>query len=502
VFIDLVCYRRHGHNEVDEPTFTQPLMYEQIERHPSVAKIYADKLIREGAIEPSEPARIEAEVRQRLDQALATARELKPKQRILALGGLWEGLSRAGDDWSARTAISADLIREVTDAACRLPPDFALHPKLRRLFESRAAMAAGKEPVDWSCAEMWAIGSLLSEGTAVRLTGQDTERGTFSHRHAVLHDARRGTQYVPLAHLSQKQGQFTIVNTMLSELAVLGFEYGYSSADPHTLVMWEAQFGDFANGAQAIIDQFIAAGESKWQRMSGIVLLLPHGYEGQGPEHSSARLERFLDLCGENNLQICYPTHPSQYFHVLRRQMHRSFRKPLVLMMPKSLLRDDRSASRLDEFTTGGFRAIIDDPAAPDRDQVRRLVLCSGRVFYALQAARDEREQSDIAIVRLEQLYPFPKAELQAVVARYRQAEEVFWVQEEPLNMGAWSFVLPRLMELLPDTCVLVHQGRNDAASPATGSFRLHQVEEQSLVSRALEPTGRKSGKPAATVKS
>jgi 2-oxoglutarate dehydrogenase E1 component len=499
VFIDLVCYRRHGHNEVDEPTFTQPLMYQQIAKKPSVAKIYSERLIAEGKIGASEPEKIEQHIRQRLDESLQMARELKPKQRITAFGGLWEGLERAGADWSARTAVSADTLRGLTDALTRLPADFHLHRKLKRFFEARAAMAAGQSPIDWSCAEAWAIGSLLMEGTAVRLTGQDVERGTFSHRHAVLHDVHDGATYVPLAHLAEKQGCFTIVNTMLSELAVLGFEYGYSSADPHALVMWEAQFGDFANGAQPIIDQFIASGESKWQRMSGIVLVLPHGYEGQGPEHSSARLERFLQLCAEDNLQVCYPTHPAQYFHVLRRQMHRKFRKPLIIMSPKSLLRDERSASRLDDFTSGEFRLVIDDPAQPDRDRVRRLILCTGHLYYALQSARDEKSPPDIALVRVEQLYPFPRTELQSIIARYRRATEIYWVQEEPQNMGAWSFIAPRLLEIVPDRCVLTYQGRRESASPATGSFRLHQFEERDLISRALARVEKSQPAPSAT---
>jgi 2-oxoglutarate dehydrogenase E1 component len=498
VFIDLVCFRRHGHNETDDPTFTQPLMYQQIAKKPSVVKIYSDRLVAEHQIDSTEPERIEKEARQRLDKALETARELKPKQRITAFGGLWEGLGRAGSDWTAKTSVPAETLRRLTDAMTRLPPDFHLHSKLKRFFESRAAMAGGKSPVDWSCAESWAIGSLLREGKGVRLTGQDVERGTFSHRHAVLHDAKTGATYVPLAHLSEDQASFAVINTMLSELAVLGFEYGYSSADPHTLVMWEAQFGDFANGAQTIIDQFVASGESKWQRMSGMVLLLPHGYEGQGPEHSSARLERFLQLCAEDNLQVCYPTHPAQYFHVLRRQMQRTFRKPLILMTPKSLLRDERSASRLDDFTSGEFRLIIDDPAKPDRDSIRRLVLCTGHVFYALQHAREEQAATDIALVRIEQLYPFPKADLQAIIARYRRATELYWVQEEPRNMGAWSFMEPQLLELLPDACVLNYQGREESASPATGSFRLHQIEEQAFISRALQRADEPARSPAA----
>ncbi|HJS06153.1 MAG TPA: 2-oxoglutarate dehydrogenase E1 component, partial [Pirellulales bacterium] len=486
VLIDLWCYRRHGHNEADDPTFTQPVMYREIDQHPPVAQIYAEQLVREKQIEGGEVERIKAEVRQRLDQALGLAHGFKPRQRISALGGLWAGLGWAGSDWSARTAVDSDVLRRVTETAARVPAGFHLHRKLNRLLEARAAMAAGTRPVDWSCAELWAIGSLLLEGIGVRLTGQDVERGTFSHRHAVLHDFEHGTRHVPLEHLAEEQGRFTTVNTMLSELAVLGFEYGFSSADPHTLVLWEAQFGDFANGAQPIIDQFIASAEAKWQRMSGIVLLLPHGYEGQGPEHSSARLERFLQLCAQNNLQVCNPTHPAQYFHALRRQMHRSFRKPLVLLTPKSLLRDERSASELTDFTEGSFRPVIDDPAAPDRNRVWRLVLCSGRVFYALQAARKQPKTDGTALVRVEQLYPLPREELQAVLARYRRADEVVWAQEEPRNMGAWSFIEPRLRELLPENGVLSYQGRAEAASPATGSLGLHEVEERALVEKAL----------------
>lgn len=495
VMIDLWCYRRHGHNETDDPTFTQPLMYREIAEHPRVAETYAEQLQHERKIPPEEPEKMRTEVRSRLDEALERAKELRPRQRIFSLGGWWEGFSRAGADWSATTAVPAELLRRVTEGAARLPAEFALHHKLRRHLESRGAMARGEKPVDWGCAETWAIGSLLLEGTAVRLTGQDTERGTFSHRHAVLHDEQRGTPYVPLQHLTEEQGTFTVINTMLSELGVLGFEYGFSSADPRTLVIWEAQFGDFANGAQPVIDQFIASAESKWQRMSGIVLLLPHSYEGQGPEHSSARLERFLQLCAENNLQICYPTRSAQYFHLLRRQIHRDFRKPLVLLSPKSLLRDERSASELKEFTEGSFRLVIDDPAEPDRDRVRRLVLCTGRVHFALEAVRTERSLEDVALVRIEQLYPFPRQELQSLLARYRRIDEVCWVQEEPRNMGSWSFIEPRLRDILQGACVLACQSRPEASSPATGSFRLHQVEERSLVERAL---GLATPRPAA----
>jgi 2-oxoglutarate dehydrogenase E1 component len=490
VMIDLWCYRRHGHNETDDPTFTQPLMYHEIERQRPVAELYAEQLDRAGMIDSGEREQIVAQIRQQLEESLGLARELRPRQRISSLGGLWQGLTRAGSDWSAATALEPSVLHDVTESFTRLPQNFMLNPKLKRLLEARTAMAAGKRPVDWGCAEMWAIGSLLLEGTPVRLTGQDVERGTFSHRHSVLHDAERGTRFVPLEQLSDTQAPFAVVNTMLSELGVLGFEYGFSSADPHTLVMWEAQFGDFANGAQPIIDQFISCAESKWQRMSGIVLLLPQGYEGQGPEHSSARLERFLQLCAQDNMQVCNPTHPAQYFHLLRRQMHRRFRKPLIVTTPKSLLRDERSTSRLDDFTKGAFKLVLDDPKAPDRDKVRRLLLCSGRVYFTLDAAREVRDTAHLAIVRVEQLHPFPRQELQAVLSRYRRVQEVVWVQEEPRNMGAWSYMVPRLRELLPKMCELTYQGRDAAASPATGSFRLHQAEERVFVERALEVVG------------
>ncbi|HEX5103178.1 MAG TPA: 2-oxoglutarate dehydrogenase E1 component [Pirellulaceae bacterium] len=486
VMIDLVCYRRHGHNEADEPAFTQPVMYREIDKHPPVAELYAEQLARRDRIDPDVPEQMSRQSRERLEEALRVAREFKPKQRVFTLGGLWEGLSRAGDDWSAETAVAADVLATITQRMTQMPQGFQLHRKLRRSQEARAAMARGEKPIDWSCAEAWAIGSLLLEGTPVRLTGEDTERGTFSHRHAVLHDERTGEPYVPLQHLAEDQAAFTVINTMLSELGVLGFEYGYSSADPWTLVIWEAQFGDFSNGAQPIIDQFIASAEAKWQRMSGIVLLLPHAYEGQGPEHSSARLERFLQLCAEDNLQVCYPTRSAQYFHLLRRQMRRNFRKPLIVMSPKSLLRDERAASALAEFSDGTFKPVIDDRAHPDREQARRLLLCSGRIYFTLEAARREHSLNDVALARVEQLYPLPRTELKTLIAHYPNLEEIAWVQEEPRNMGAWTFIEPQLRDLLPEGCELVGHSRPAAASPATGSFRTHQAEELALVERAL----------------
>ena len=498
VMIDLWCYRRRGHNESDDPTYTQPRMYQQIAEHPTVVQRYTQQLLEEGKLQPDEAESAASVVRQRLKEAQELAKQRHPHQKIQSLGGLWKGLQRAGRDWSAQTAIEQPVMARVTDRYLHPPERFAMHSKLQRQFKQREEMTKGEKPVDWGCAEMWAIGSLLLEGTPVRLVGQDSERGTFSHRHAVLHDVETGERYIPLERLAKDQAQFTIINTMLSELAVLGFEYGFSSADPHTLVIWEAQFGDFVNGAQPIIDQFIVSAESKWQRMSGLVLLLPHGYEGQGPEHSSARLERFLQLCGDENIQVCYPTQSAQYFHLLRRQMRRNFRKPLVVMAPKSLLREPRAGSSLADFTEGSFRLVIDDPQQPDSRLIRRLLLCSGRVFFPLQHARGEREIDSVAIARVEQLYPFPAEEISALLRRYRGIEELCWVQEEPKNMGAWSYIEPRLRSLLPEGVVLKYAGREEAASPATGLHHLHEMEEETLLSEALGKKEAKEDVPVA----
>jgi 2-oxoglutarate dehydrogenase E1 component len=487
VMIDLWCYRRHGHNETDDPTFTQPLMYQEIAAHPAVVELYTPRLVEAGEIAAEAVEQTRQEVRQRLDAAREVARQLRPRQRISTLSGVWTGLTRAGSDWSANTAVEAETLRHVGEQAVRAPNGFAVHPKLTRVLAAWLDMVQGKRPIDWGCAEMLAFGSLLLEAIPVRLTGQDSERGTFSQRHAVWYDVKAGERYVPLAHLAESQAPFIIVNTILSELAVLGFEYGISSADPRHLVLWEAQFGDFANTAQPIIDQFIASAESKWQRMSGLVLLLPHGYEGQGPEHSSARLERFLQLCAEENVQVCCPTMPAQYFHVLRRQMHRPFRKPLIVMTPKSLLRHARCTSPLEDFTAGGFRLVLDDPVRAAAERVQRVVLCSGKIYFDLLKGREERGVDDIALVRVEQLYPFPQAELQTVLARYRQAEDVMWVQEEPRNMGAWNFIEPRLQQILPGDRVLTYGGRPEASSPATGSHRSHTREQEELIKQALE---------------
>jgi 2-oxoglutarate dehydrogenase E1 component len=486
VIIDLVCYRRHGHNEADDPTFTQPVMYKEVEAHSTVRQLYAQRLESEGVIAAAEAVKMVAEWREIFDDALNYARDFMPRQQVFALGGVWKGIQWAGDDWSAHTAVPMDVLQRVMQGVRALPPGFAVHPKVHRLLEQRAEMLQPDGKVDWGCAEMLAFGSLVLEGTKIRLAGQDSGRGTFSHRHAVLRDITSGERYVPLDHLSKDQGPFVVIDSMLSEAAVLGFEYGFSSADPRNLVIWEAQFGDFANGAQVIIDQFIASAESKWQRMSGVVMLLPHGYEGQGPEHSSARLERFLQLCAENNMQVCNLTTPAQYFHALRRQMHRTFRKPLIIMSPKSLLRHKLCVSSPHDFTEGTFQPVLTEVDRIEPTHARRVLMCSGKVYYDLLAARRERVIDDVAILRVEQLYPFPEKEIVAALSPYNAACEVLWVQEEPWNMGAWHDMYRRLRRVIGDTRALGYAGRPAAASPAVGSYKVHQAEAAELIDNAL----------------
>jgi 2-oxoglutarate dehydrogenase E1 component len=486
VIIDLWCYRRHGHNEADEPSFTQPLMYKEIAAHAPVREVYGKRLAEAGRVTGDEFEGMKSEFRKKLDAAQVVAKEPRVGGRGTSLGGVWTGFAKTGES-NVKTSIPVDMVRRIGAGATSAPGDFNVHPKLQRLLLSRREMSEGKLGVDWGTAEMFALGSLVLEGTPVRFVGQDVQRGTFSHRHACLHDYENGKKWYPLANLAPDQAPIIFVNTMLSELAVLGFEYGFSSADPRNLVLWEAQFGDFVNGAQAIIDQFLAAGESKWQKMCGLVMLLPHGYEGAGPEHSNAYLERWLQLCAEDNMQVIYPSLPSQYFHALRRQMRRNFRKPLIAMMPKSILRSEDSTSSLEEFTNGSFQLVIDDPAGPAREKVKRLLLCSGKVYFKLNAERLKQKIEDVAIVRVEQLYPFPQKEVQAILAKYRNAGEVCWVQEEPRNRGGWDFMRDRLSGMLPETAVLAYCGRDEAASPATGSYKAHAVEEKELVGHALD---------------
>lgn len=494
VLIDLVCYRRHGHNELDDPTFTQPTMYRIINDHPTPLTLYRQRLASEGVVTDADADKRVKEFRDLLDDAHGYARDFMPRQPVFAFGGLWRGLGWAGDDWSADTRVPAAVLEEVTAAMQRTPEGFHPNPKVVKLMEQRAVMVREGQRIDWGCAEALAIGSLVLEGVTVRMSGQDVGRGTFSHRHAVFHDVENGARYVPLDNIRPGQSKLLIFDSMLSENACLGFEFGFSLADPHKLVIWEAQFGDFANGAQVIVDQFISSSESKWQRMSGLVMLLPHGYEGQGPEHSSARLERYLQLCGDNNMQVCNFTTPAQYFHALRRQMHRSFRKPLIVMSPKMLLRYKWAVSPLADFTDGTFHAVLDEPQAGtvdvgvtiDPQKVTRIILCSGKVYYSLLAGRAEREIDTTALLRVEQLHPFPRQEIAEILARYPQANQIFWVQEEPSNMGAWHFIFNQMRPVLPQHLVLGYVGRRAAASPATGSYKIHQQEEADLINRAF----------------
>ncbi len=486
VFVDLVCYRRHGHNELDDPTFTQPVMYRTIASHTPAAQTYASRLVSEGVLDEQTVHAMEAEIAQRLGGAHRRARAPQSGDAEPALVGAWEGLAWAGDDWTGHTSVTRGTLEQILRDVTGLPGGFEAHPKVVKLYADRVAMAA-EDRIDWGCGEVLAFGTLLLEGYHVRMSGQDVGRGTFSHRHAILHEQRTGMQHVPLQHLAPGQGRFEIINSMLSEAAALGYEYGFSNADPHTLAVWEAQFGDFANVAQVIIDQFLASSEAKWSRMSGLVLLLPHGYEGQGPEHSSARLERFLELCARGNMQVCNPTTPAQLFHALRRQIHRPFRKPLVIMSPKSLLRHKLAVSPMSAFTSEGFRTVIDDATVADAATVKTVVLTSGRFYYTLLEARAAHPQARNAIVRVEQLYPFPRLELAELFARYPNAKDIRWVQEEPANMGAWRHIRHRIEGILPEGGVLRAVARKAVPAPATGYYALHGEEERDLIARSYE---------------
>ncbi len=504
VFIDMWCYRRHGHNEGDEPEFTQPIMYREIKAHKSVRLLYAEKLVAENKLTQADLDAMKNIVIDRLDQARTLAQEVKPRMKVPAFSGVWKGFGKPGNDWTAKTGVSRDLLKKIVDSTTTVPETFTPHPKAARVLKGRAEMVASGKGIDFGCAEMLAFGTLLLEGTPIRFTGQDVERGTFSHRHAVLHDYKTGEVYLPLKHLAEKQPSFFICNTMLSELATLGFEWGYASADPRNLVCWEAQFGDFVNGAQSIIDQIMASAESKWRYMNGLCVLLPHGYEGQGPEHSNAYIERFLSLCAENNMQVVIPSTPASYFHVLRRQVNRKFRKPLILLMPKSMLR--MGLSTIDELIGDSqFQPVIDDPTNPAPAGVKRVIFCSGKVYFSLTQARDTEEDTnhksvprgvkitDTAIVRVEQPYPFPAREISNVLGKYRNARQVLWVQEEPKNRGCWTFMESRLRDLLPQGSTLTYCGRDEAASPATGSHKMHEIEEEEILSYALDLKSRKT---------
>ena len=494
VVIDLWCYRRHGHNEGDEPGFTQPVMYKRIAQHPTVRQAYARRLEQEGVLRPGEAQEIYDAFTGELEAAFEASRSYK-SNKIDWLEGVWRGLRAASLEYErGSTAVPLDTLRELGLMFTDLPASLNVHPRLKRVIGARRKAIEEGEGIDWATAEHLAFASLLAEGFPVRLSGEDSGRGTFSQRHAAIYDQVSEERYVPLSHLADKQATFDVLDSLLSEEGVLGYEYGYSIADPNCLTIWEAQFGDFANGAQVYYDQFISSGESKWLRMSGLVSLLPHGYEGQGPEHSSARLERWLQLYAENNIQVVYPSTPASYFHVLRRQLHREFRKPLIVMTPKSLLRHKRCVSTLDEMGPGsGFhRVLYDTPPGEAFDaQVERVILCSGKVYYDLQQAREDRGLTEkVALVRLEELAPFPEKALAEEIGRYPTGARYVWCQEEPRNMGAWFFVAPRIENLMEAAGVgqrrMYYAGRKPSASPATGSHAQHEREQRQLVEDAF----------------
>ncbi|MFL5097990.1 MAG: 2-oxoglutarate dehydrogenase E1 component [Xanthobacteraceae bacterium] len=501
VVIDMFCYRRFGHNEGDEPSFTQPLMYKKIRSHPTTLEIYGKKLIGEGVVSEGEIEKMQADWRARLDGELEAAQGYLPNSADW-LDGRWAGFKAARDAEEPRrgdTGVAVEELKEIGRKITAVPKDFHVHRTIQRFLDARAKTIETGDGIDWSTAEALAICSLLAEGFPVRLSGQDTERGTFSQRHSVLIDQQSEQRYIPFNHLTERQGRFEVINSMLSEEAVLGFEYGYSLAEPNALTMWEAQFGDFANGAQVVFDQFISSGERKWLRMSGLVCLLPHGYEGQGPEHSSARLERFLQMCAEDNMQVANCTTPANYFHVLRRQLKREIRKPLILMTPKSLLRHKRAVSRLDELGFGAtFHRVLWDDAQmlPDAkiqlvsdDKIRRVVLCSGKVYYDLYEEREKRGIDDIYLMRVEQLHPFPTKALVQELPRFKQAE-IVWCQEEPRNMGAWFFV-DTFIEWVLNQIGAKHKrpryaGRPASAATAVGVMSKHLAQLKTLLDDAL----------------
>ncbi|MET0587511.1 MAG: 2-oxoglutarate dehydrogenase E1 component, partial [Novosphingobium sp.] len=492
IVIDMWCYRRFGHNEGDEPSFTQPLMYARIREHPKVSELYAQRLAQQGVIDAGYLTDITDRFVGYLEEQFDAAKSYNPNEADW-FGGRWSGFSKPADPESSRRNVPTGIENKLFDSLGRtlttVPDDLTIHKTLARVLDAKREMFKTGEGFDWATGEALAYGSLVSEGYSVRLSGQDSGRGTFSQRHAVWVDQTDEHKYIPLTTVPH--GHFEVYDSPLSEYGVLGFEYGYASADPKTLVLWEAQFGDFANGAQIVIDQYIAASEAKWLRANGLVMLLPHGYEGQGPEHSSARLERFLQLCAQDNIQVCNITTPANYFHVLRRQMHRPFRKPLIIMTPKSLLRHPMAKSPAKDFIGDGhFMRILSDPSAPSDKDTRRLVLCSGKVAYDLIEARDAAGITDTQIVRLEQLYPFPGDPLGVRLGRMANLEEVVWCQEEPKNNGSWFFVEPLLEETLKKAERKVERaryaGRSASASPATGLAKRHAAEQAALVADAL----------------
>jgi 2-oxoglutarate dehydrogenase E1 component len=491
VVVDLVCYRRLGHNEQDEPMVTQPLMYKTIAKLPTTRQLYADRLAQDGVIAAGGGEEMVTAFRKALDGGYHTNQTIlskyKPPFEI-------DWSRYQGSKWNERddTRLPLETLKILGERITAVPGNFKLHPSVQRIIENRRLMAQGKLPLDWGMAEHLAFATLLHEGYAVRLSGQDSARGTFFHRHAVLHDQSRerwdqGT-YVPLQHVGEKQGDFVVIDSVLSEEAVLGFEYGYATSAPNELVIWEAQFGDFANGAQVVIDQFIASGEAKWGRLCGLVLMLPHGYEGQGPEHSSGRIERYLQLCADHNMQVCVPATPVQLYYLLRRQMVRPYRKPLILFTPKSILRHKESVSPLAEFAEDKFKPVNEDWESKDivPENVKRVVFCSGKIYYDLRAERKAKVTRNLPIARIAQLYPFPHEDFQAQIERYHKATEIVWCQEEPRNQGAWHRIQHYLERHLLPHQKLIYAGRDSSATPAAGYKSLHDRQQKELVELAL----------------
>ncbi|USD36351.1 MULTISPECIES: 2-oxoglutarate dehydrogenase E1 component [Ferrimonas] len=483
VVIDLICYRRHGHNEADEPNATQPLMYQKIKKHPTPRKIYADRLVEQSVMVDSEVTEMVNGYRDLLDQGECVV----PEWRTMTQHSV-DWTPYLGHDWDCdyQSKVPTAKLQQLGEAICDIPASHKLQSRVAKIYKDRELMAAGEKPLDWGMAETLAYATLLDNGTRIRITGQDSGRGTFFHRHAVLHNQNDATAYMPLRHLSDTQAPIEIYDSVLSEEAVLAFEYGYTTAEPATLTLWEAQFGDFANGAQVVIDQFLSSGEQKWGRLCGLTMLLPHGYEGQGPEHSSARLERFLQLCADHNMQVCVPSTPAQVYHMIRRQEVRPMRRPLVVMSPKSLLRHPLAVSSLEELANGTFQNVIGEMDELEPSQVNRVVFCSGKVYYDLLDKRRRNEITDVALIRVEQLYPFPHDEMAKILDQYQHVTDFVWCQEEPQNQGAWYSSQHHFWQAIPSGANLTYAGREASAAPAVGYPSVHNKQQQALVNAAL----------------
>ena len=485
VFVDIVAYRRHGHNESDEPRFTQPALYKKIAEHPNPLQVYSQRLIQEGRVSESEVQKLVEDFKKQLSEKLESTRKQEISASTSFLEGAWSGIRQPGMidfEHSPETGVEKSTFLRLAEKVTELPEQMNFFPKIRKLYAERRAMVLEKQMLDWGAGETMAFATLLEEYRPVRISGQDSGRGTFAHRHAIV-TTEEDSKYVPLNHLSDKQAPFSVYNSLLSEYGVLGFEFGYAYATPRSLTIWEAQFGDFGNGAQIIFDQFISSAETKWHRMNGLVVLLPHGYEGQGPEHSSARIERYLELCADNNLMIINCTLPANMFHALRRQVEQPFRKPLIVFTPKSLLRHPKCVSPLEDFLGGSrFREVLDDTKV-EPEKVRKVLFCSGKIYYELESFREEKGQDHVAIVRLEQLHPLPVKQLEAVIEQYPNCQAWCWVQEEPENMGAWCF-MNRKFKFTPKPLQLV--SRKESSSPAGGFAKIHQQNQQALIERAF----------------